>query len=52
MKARQSKEAKVIFGSESKGRAVIRQIHIASKKNAHVIANIKIEGDTIRVKEL
>ncbi len=29
MKARQSKEAKVIFGSESEGRAIIREIHIA-----------------------
>ena len=37
MKARQSKEAKEIFGSESKGRAVIREIHNASKKNAPVL---------------
>jgi len=52
MKARQSKEAKVIFGSESKGRAVIRGIHTASKKSAHVVANVKVGQGNIRVKEL
>jgi hypothetical protein len=52
MKARQSKAAKLIFGSESNGRAVIREIHSASKTNAHVIANVKVGSDSIRIKEL
>jgi hypothetical protein len=55
MKARQSKQARVLFNDESKGRAILKGIREAysSSKNAHIIANLKVDNSTyVQVKEL
>ncbi|WP_158267585.1 hypothetical protein [Adhaeribacter arboris] len=52
MKARQSKTAKNYFSKETQGRAILKSIQEASSKNAHVIANLKINSSTVKVKEL
>jgi hypothetical protein len=52
MKARQSKTAREIFSSETKGRDVLKGIHTASKKAFHVVADVKVGKAHIRVKEL
>ncbi len=52
MKARQSKEAKSIFSNKVKGRAVLREIHKETSKEARGIKSINLGKDNIRVKEL
>jgi|WetSurMetagenome_2_1015567.scaffolds.fasta_scaffold357251_2 hypothetical protein len=52
MKAIQSKRARVLFTSESKGRELIRLIHKASSVDTKVVATEKIDKKNLPVKEL
>lgn len=53
MKARQSKRARAIFSNETKGRAVIREIHAASKKGPYVVTKVEIDKQHhVLIKEL
>lgn len=53
MKARESKAAKDFFRNETKGRAILNEIHKAStSENPHVATFVKIGDRNVKVKEL
>lgn len=53
MKARESKAAKDFFRNETKGRAILSEIHkVSTSKKPHVVANVKIGNRNVKVKEL
>ena len=52
MKARQSKIAKIVFGNENIGRAILKKIHDVSSKNTHVVAAVKVDRENLRINEL